>query len=173
MSMIKNLPRQYQDSPLVKYLDAAASHMEFDPSDLSDQMILETMTWQLPVEEKIAGLSTVVDDVESRKDFLRAKWLSQFEHVGIPGLQKIADSFRNGGIDVEFDYPVISIAFTSEYGVPDYIDGFKGAIQKIVPAHLRVDYLFRYETHGELKEYTHEDLSSNIHRDIREGTIET
>lgn len=147
--------------------------MEFDPSDLSDQMILETMTWQLPVEEKIAGLSTVVDDVESRKDFLRAKWLSQFEHVGIPGMQKIANSFRKGGIDIDYNYPVISISFTSEYGVPDYIRTFKDVIQKIVPAHLRVEYLYRYETHGELTEYTHEDLSSNIHRDIREGTIET
>lgn len=173
MSMIKNLPQQYQDSPLIRYLDAAASHMEFEPSDLSDQMILKTMTWQLPVEEKIAGLTTVVDDVESRKNFLRAKWLSQFEHVGIQGLQKIADSFRKGGIDIEYTYPVISIHFTSEYGVPDYIRAFKNVIQLVVPAHLRIEYLYRYETHDELTEYTHNDLSHNIHRDIRDGVIET
>lgn len=173
MSMIKNLPRQYQDSPLVKYLDAAASHMEFDPSDLSDQMILETMTWQLPVEEKIAGIKAVAEEINSRKSFLKAKWLSQFEHVGIPGLKKIADSFRNGGINIDYTYPVISIAFTSEFGVPDYIDDFKDVIRLIVPAHLRVDYQFRYETHDELTEYTHNDLSHNIHRDIRDGVIET
>lgn len=146
--------------------------MEFNPSDLSDQMILETMTWQLSVEEKIAGLSGASLDTEARKDFLRAKWLSQYEHVGISGLIKIADAFRKGGISIEYEYPVISVSFTDLYGIPDYIDAFKKAIRMVVPAHLRVDYEYRYETHGELTVYTHEDLSGSLHREIREGTIE-
>lgn len=146
--------------------------MEFDPSDLSDQMILETMTWQLSVEEKIAGLIGTSLDTDARKDFLRAKWLSQWEHVGIPGLIKISEAFRKGGISIEFAYPVITVSFTDVYGVPDYINAFKKAIRMVVPAHLRIDYEFRYETHGELTVYTHEDLSGCLHREIREGTIE-
>ena len=59
-------------------------------------------------------------------------------------LQAICDSWKNGEIDVFFINGRIQIKFVGKYGVPSDLNLLKIELNKSKPAHLAMDYLFRY-----------------------------
>ena len=56
----------------------------------------------------------------------------------------VADAWRNGAVEVTFAQGRIVVQFVGPYGVPDDLPALKDAVARVIPAHLPVDYLFRY-----------------------------
>lgn len=64
--------------------------------------------------------------------------------VSIETIQAVADAWRNGEVDVDFAGGRIQVTFVGDYGVPEDLQALQEAIGRTIPAHLPIDYFFRY-----------------------------
>lgn len=74
--------------------------------------------------------------------------------VGIvtPALVKFtAESFEFGQVEVKEANGIVTITFVSELGVPPDLDDIKRALRDLIPAHLEIDFVFKYNTYNDLK----------------------
>lgn len=142
------LYQQYRKDPWLQALYSAAGisidDMAVRIKTLQDQLFVDTMTWQLAIEERMAGIrpsagATIAD----RKSTVVAKWKSGGK-VGASELQMIADSWNNGRVEVDFIDNKIQVTFTGEYGLPEDRISLELAMEKVKPAHLPIYYLLRY-----------------------------
>ncbi|MTI65174.1 MAG: DUF2313 domain-containing protein [Firmicutes bacterium] len=95
--------------------------------------------------------------VEEKRSILEARWKSSGKS-DVFLLQSVCDSWKNGEIEVGFENGHITIKFTSLLGIPTDLDSLKDQIKKAKPAHLLVDYLFKYLTIGDVQNMTIEEL---------------
>ena len=157
--MLQSLPTAYRrDAWLIALLGAvqAVDEGQRDAArEAAAQLFLDTMTYILPVEERIAGLTPGKDDTQAeRRCVLQAKWRSATGKCDVDLIQRVCDSWKNGEVDVDFVDGEIVLRFVGAYGVPDAdaLAALKAAVQEVIPAHLAVAYLYRYllvrEVHG-------------------------
>lgn len=170
MSMLKNLPKAYRDTEMAVDLDQAGSIGEIDATEISKQILLDSMTWQIPVEERIAGVETNSADLNFRRDALRLKWHSNVAKGDLAGLQAIIDAYRDHGITASYAYPVITVSF-ADTGVPYDIERLQTLLREMAPAHLRIDYDFNYRRQNQVAAYTHQQLHAFMHWEIKENEI--
>ena len=62
------------------------------------------------------------------------------DHIQI---KLVADAYTNGDVVVSFNGHIV-VKFTSNYGIPPNLDDVKNALEDVKPAHLAIDYEFRY-----------------------------
>lgn len=146
--MLHNLPRQYRKDPwiiaLVNAMQAVLEAQEAAARSVTAQESLDTVTWNLAVEERLAGITPPAGaTLESRRTALKAKWRSGGK-LTIEQVQAVADAWKNGEVVVSFPDGRILVQFVGAFGVPEDMDSLKAALRLVVPAHLPVDYLLRY-----------------------------
>lgn len=146
--MLNNLPKQYRKDPwiiaLVNAMQGVLEVQEAAASSVTDQESLDTVTWNLAVEERLAGITPPPGStLESRRTALKAKWRSVGK-LTIEQIQAVADAWKNGEVVVSFPDGRIRVQFVGSFGVPEDMDSLKAAIRLVIPAHLPVDYLLRY-----------------------------
>lgn len=81
-----------------------------------------------------------------------------------PSLVKFtAESFEFGMVEVSEADGVVTITFVSEKGVPPDLNDIEKALRDILPAHLVVEFKFRYTTYNEVKAIypTYNNISSS------------
>ena len=162
--MLRNLPTAYRTDPWILALCGAVQilleELGRETAELPVQIRLSELTWQLPVEERLAGLSPRPGaSLEDRRSAVIAKWRS-----GGP-----ADAWRNGVVDVGFDGSTITVTFVGELGIPEDLGGLKSALEMTIPAHLALRYEFRYRTWGELKDRTWGEMAQYTWGQALEG----
>lgn len=76
--------------------------------------------------------------------------------------------FNNGKIEIEelFNKYHFNIKFVSEVGVPKNLKNYEEMIKLNKPAHLTYEFIFRYNTHGELKILRHSDMKNYTHKQL-------
>lgn len=117
---------------------------------LLDQLNIDTATWALTVYERELGLKTDVSkSPEERRSLIKSK-LRGTGKIGAAQIKLVADSYSNGDVEVTLDNG-IHIEFTSVYGIPSNMADLKAIIREIAPAHLEIEYVFRFYTYAELK----------------------
>lgn len=146
--MLRNLPRQYRKDPwIIALTDAMRAVLEAQEAaarSVTAQESLDTVTWNLAVEERLAGITPPPGStLESRRTALKAKWRSGGK-LTIEQIQAVADAWKNGEVVVSFPDGRIRVQFVGSFGVPEDMDSLKAAIRLVIPAHLPVDYLLRY-----------------------------
>lgn len=135
-------------------------------SDIRKQMVVDTATWGLDIFEKELGIPTDRRKTyNERRSVIKAK-MRGHGSVDIALIKLVAESFDYGDINVQYGpitytfdtyraeefsppYPII-IRFVDARGIPSNIEDLKKEIEEIKPAHIRVEYLFRYMTWDEL-----------------------
>lgn len=158
-NMLASLPTAYRkDAWVIALLSAIAGvddAQRADADETAQQMFLDSMTWALAIEERIAGITPAAGaGVEERRSVLQAKWRSTTGKCDVDLIQSVCDSWENGQVDVDFVDGEIILEFVGSYGVPDAdaLSALKAAVQEVIPAHLAVAYLYRYllvrEVHG-------------------------
>jgi len=67
-------------------------------------------------------------------------------------IEQVAEAYDNGDVEVTEDTAIynVTIAFVSTLGVPPNLDDIFAAIREILPAHLTVNFVFRFYTYAEL-----------------------
>lgn len=111
-------------------------------------------------------------EIEERRSAVKSR-MRGAGTVTIEGLKNICSAFINGRInviEVPTEYKII-IEFIDERGYPSNIETVKQIISQIIPAHLGVEYIYRYLTWDEFgsfewtwneidsKQLTYEELS--------------
>lgn len=146
--MINNLPSQYRKDPWILALAAALQNklngQGAEIASIPAQMSLDTVTWNLAVEEHLAGITPPAGaTLEQRRALLKSQWRSAGK-VGLGKIQAVADSWRNGQVAVSFLGGKIIVQFVGDFGVPDDVGGLRNAIQMVIPAHLDLEFRLRY-----------------------------
>ena len=144
--MLHNLPQQYRKDPwvlaLVHAIISSMENMDLDASSIVDQMSFDKVTWNLPVEERVAGITPAPGATqEDRRSTLKGKWRSG-EKVSLATLQSVASSWNKGKINV---------AFT---------DG-----------HLQIDYIIKYNTWSSAAHKTWADMAVYTWSEAKESEI--
>lgn len=146
--MIRNLPRQYREDSWILELNKAIggqlAEQRKQADSIPDQMSLDTVSWNLAAEERVAGIVPAPGaSQEDRRSALKAKWRSGGK-VSIETIQTVADAWKNGETSVEFSDGRFVVRFKGAFGVPEDMAGLKKAIGLTIPCHLPVDYLLRF-----------------------------
>lgn len=173
--MLNNLPQQYRGDPWVKTLDQAFSVILNEHRTVTDsipaQLAVDTMTWALSVEERVAGIIPPQGaSLEARRSALKAKWRSG-GRASLEQIQAVSDSWKNGQVSVEFTGGRIVIRFIGIVGVPEDMAGLKRAIALVVPAHLPVDYIIVYNTWADVKAHTWGELKTRTWSEVKESDL--
>lgn len=171
--MLRNLPTAYRTDPWILALCGAVQGLleglGRETEALPVQIRLAELTWQLPVEERLAGLRPRPGaSLEDRRSAVIAKWRSGGP-VTLAQIQAVADAWRNGVVDVGFDGSTITVTFVGELGIPEDLNGLKSAPEMTIPAHLALRYEFRYRTWGELAGRTWGSMAQHTWGQALEG----
>ena len=173
--MLHNLPQQYRKDPWVSALIHAISspmeQMDRDAETIVDQMSLDKVTWNLPVEERVAGIIPAPGAAqEDRRSTLKGKWRSG-EKVSLATLQSVASSWNKGKINVAFTDGHIVVTFADTLGIPEDLDGLKSALRAFAPAHLQIDYIIKYNTWSSVAHKTWADMAVYTWSEAKESEI--
>ena len=167
-NMLASLPTAYRkDAWVIALLSAIAdvdSAQRADADETAQQMFLDSMTWALAIEERIAGITPAAGaGVEERRSVLQAKWRSATGKCDVDLIQRVCDSWQNGEVDVDFVDGEIVLRFVGAYGVPDAdaLAALQSAVQEVIPAHLAVTYLYRYLLVREVSAMTVSELQTH------------
>ncbi len=139
--MLNNLPVQYRRDPWLIVL-AAALQVPMDRQggvirSLPNQISLDRVTWNLPVEERVAGIVPPAGaTVEQRRAALRAKWRSSGKTT-LAQIQAVAESWESQRVETSFLAGVIGIDIINlRQGT---VAEIREAVEKIKPAHLPLE----------------------------------
>ena len=167
-NMLSSLPTAYRkDAWVIALLSAIAGvddAQRADADETAQQMFLDSMTWALAIEERIAGITPAAGaSVEERRSVLQAKWRSTTGKCDVDLIQRVCDSWQNGEVDVDFADGEIVLRFVGAYGVPDAdaLAALQSAVQEVIPAHLAVKYLYRYLLVREVSAMTVSELQTH------------
>ena len=140
--------------------------------DAGNQLLVSTATYALARYEKDLGIP--VNDSDA-PDVRRKRILSKLQGIGtitLAEIQRIISMYIDGVVTVteNFSSYTVDIKFISHKGVPDNIDAIKNAIAEIIPAHIKVNYIYTYRTWdnvktivgtwNDVKEYTWDGLKT-------------
>lgn len=121
--------------------------------DVLAQFFIETATWGLAMWERIFGITTdMTRTYAQRREILLGK-LRGVGKVDAELIKNVASAYSNGEVAVDnqaAEYTIM-ITFVSSLGVPEQIDALKAAVRDITPAHMAINYVFRFYTYAELK----------------------
>lgn len=141
------LPAYYDESPqmqeLLKTQAQDVQKLRDDIRDGLDQFTIDTATWGLSRWETMCDVTT-----DESKPLVERRSVVQSKVRGIgkvdANLIKLrCDAYTNGDVEVRFD-GVIKVTFTSILGAPPNLQDLQQALEEIKPAHLRLEYEFRY-----------------------------
>ncbi len=175
MDLIHNLPQQYRQDPWVLALADAILGVLEDQSaqalEIRAQLSLETITWALEIEERLAGIVPPAGaTLESRRSVLAARYRSSGK-VSVETIQAVADAWRNGEVEVSFPSGHILVKFVNSIGVPADLGDLQDALARLIPAHLACMYEFLYRTWLQGGAYTWGELSGRTWEELRSGTL--
>lgn len=146
--MLTSLPTAYRKDRWVRdLLEAIRGLDESQRAEMLDtaaQLFPDSMTWLLETEERAANLPSA-GTLEERRTALIARWRGAGK-CDVERIQSVCDSWRNGEISVGFAEGVIVLTFVGAYGVPEAAElaALREAIERTIPCHLAVEYLYRY-----------------------------
>lgn len=153
---LKKLHRLYRKdkwvAELYRVIGLWMDDIDMHIRDIHAQHFSDAATWMLPIYAKEQLLDTAGKTTAEIRSAVEAGW-----KIGgtatIDQIQAAASSWRNGIVTVTFAGGVLVLDFSGEYGIPTDLDGFYKAIRTIVPAHLGIEYIFRWMTWNEFDGY--------------------
>ena len=139
--MLRNLPTAYRTDPWILAMCGAVQilleELGRETAELPVQIRLSELTWQLPVEERLAGLSPRPGaSLEDRRSAVIAKWRSGGP-VTLAQIQAVAESWESQRVETSFLAGVIGIDIINlRQGT---VAEIREAVEKIKPAHLPLE----------------------------------
>lgn len=174
MGLINQLPEHYSKSIEVTAIQDGVrpviDELNNNIDSLFEQAFINTATWAIDLWEKAFGIKSSEDNIEERRSRVMSKMRSGGT-LSLSIFENILSSFYNGQVEI-VEIPAESkfeVHFTSTVGTPRNIDTITQVINEIKPAHLAFEYVIVFVMHSEIQQYTHADLSSWTHDEIRNG----
>ena len=142
------VPAYYYDDPntaaILNALENAGNRLLAAVEDHLQQLDIATATWALPLWEARYGIeNTDAADIDTRRSIVLAK-IRGSGTVTAELVQAVADTWKNGAVQVGENAEGISLTFVDQYGIPDDINTLIKAVRATIPAGLLIEYCFRY-----------------------------
>ena len=170
--MLRSLPVAYRRDKWVRDLlgcIAALDEKQRESAlETAAQLFPDAMTWILETEERIAGLEgNAALTLEERRTALQARWRAAGK-CDVELIQRVCDSWKNGDISVGFAEGVIVLTFVGAYGIPAPAElaALQEAVDRTIPCHLAVSYLYRYLLVREVDGMTLDELQGHTMHDF-------
>lgn len=168
--MLRSLPTAYRKDQWVRDLLGAiqslGTRQRAAMLDAAAQLYPDSMTWLLETEERAANLPST-GTLEERRTALIARWRGSGK-CDVDLIQRVCDSWKNGEISVGFAEGVIVLTFIGAYGIPTPAElaALQEAVDRTIPCHLAVSYLYRYLLVREVDGMTLDELQGHEMRDF-------
>ena len=165
-NMLRSLPVAYRTDKWVCDLLGAIQSLDDTQReqmlDITQQLFPGSMTWTLAIEERDAGLAST-GTLEERRTALIARWRGAGK-CDVERIQSVCDSWRNGEISVGFAEGVVVLTFIGAYGIPAPAElaALQEAVDRTIPCHLAVQFLWRWLLVREVSAMTIDELQ--MHR---------
>lgn len=165
-NMLRSLPVAYRTDKWVCDLLAAIQSLDDTQRvamlDTAAQLYPDSMTWLLETEERAANLPSI-GTLEERRTALIARWRGSGK-CDVDLIQRVCDSWKNGEISVGFAKGVIVLTFVGAYGIPAPAElaALQEAVDRTIPCHLAVQFLWRWLLVREVSAMTIDELQ--MHR---------
>lgn len=165
-NMLRSLPVAYRTDKWVCDLLAAIQSLDDTQRaamlDAAAQLYPDSMTWLLETEERAANLPSI-GTLEERRTALIARWRGAGK-CDVERIQSVCDSWKNGEISVGFAKGVIVLTFVGAYGIPAPAElaALQEAVDRTIPCHLAVQFLWRWLLVREVSAMTIDELQ--MHR---------
>lgn len=140
---------------VLKAQDNQLEGIELGVESLVREFFIKSAVFSLPTWCKFAGIDY---DSNLPIDILRSNILAALkakETTTVEVIKNIVESYSNGTCEVIEHYGRyhFTIKFVGIVGVPKRISEIRKIIDKLKPAHLNYDFVFKYITWGDTKEY--------------------
>lgn len=165
--MIKDLLPEflYQSKLYTNILEASQSEIDIllsEASSLLYELIPNQTTHLIDKWEELLGIkSDTSKSIEQRRSVVVSK-LRGFGTVNESFLENVANSYDCGEVDIIPDNEnyKFKVKFISALGIPENIDDLKQIIEEVKPAHLGVEYLYKYLLVKDINQMTIAELNS-------------
>lgn len=120
--------------------------------DTLAQCFVDTATWGLKYWEEYLGIPVNQNKpVGYRRSVVKSK-LRGAGTTTADLIETIAESYQNGDVDIIEDprQKKVQVRFNGIYGIPPNMEDFNAALDRIIPAHLFIEYLYSYLTWEQL-----------------------
>ncbi|MFJ7665320.1 putative phage tail protein [Lysinibacillus sp. NPDC097162] len=155
--LLDYVPSYYEEllesSELLSAEDAEFARLNANIDDLLLQFNVSTATWGLREWERICGIASDANKtLGERRSNVKAR-LRGYGVVTKQHIKSVADGYYGGETEVieRFSEYIIVIKFTSSYGIPSNLSDLQGILREIIPAHLAIEYEFKFVTYDILK----------------------
>lgn len=157
-SLLKNLHKFYRQDPYIENLMSSYGSkleaLETNTIDLSKEFNFDTMSEVgIAIMEEQLDYNCISTSLDGKREEIEGRWKTAGK-CDLKLLQTIANAWRNGEVAIMFTNACIKITFISIVGIPRNVEALKSAIEEAKPAHLPVEYTFRYRTWGNLLQNT-------------------
>ena len=174
MAFIDNINNNYDNAitkPIIDALEIEDNILFENVEDLKNQFFVDDATWGLSNWEKMLGISKNNNDIQTRRENIKAKMRSRGTTT-LSAVKNICEAYSNGIVEIivnHSDYSFV-IDFVGTIGIPRAFAELDKIIEEIKPAHLAHSYKFNYNTHLDISNYTHEQLANYTHDEIRNSS---
>lgn len=142
-----------ESNELLSAENAEVGRLNANINDLLAQFNVATATWGLREWERIVGIKTDENKpLGERRSLITAK-LRGAGVVTVGHIENIAESFQGGDVEIiekSSEYTVV-IKFVSSFGIPANLSDLTDLLREIIPAHLAIQYEFKFVTYALLK----------------------
>jgi len=162
------LPAYYETSRVMR-ADMQAKGTEIDMlyqalEETLDQFFVRTATWGLEYWEQELGIETDrLKPVDQRRAVVESKLRGAGTFSGRL-VKSVAEAYAGGKVDVTFQPEAWSftVSFVDTMGIPPNMEDLKRAIEELKPAHMAVEYEYRYLNWDDLdrKQVTWDELDA-------------
>ncbi len=157
--------------PMVRnIMEAIAADMELSDAQIGQliaDMFFDTCSEAMlefyEAEATVAPMAG--QSLDGRRASVEAKWKSSGK-IDIEMLQAVANSWKNGKVDVDFINNKIQITFVDQFGLPEDRAGLELALDEVKPAHLPIIYFVRYLMVADVEAMTLTELQGHTLSDF-------
>lgn len=152
---------------IAKISQTELENIEIKITDIKSNIFLDTSTWGMDIFEKELNIEYVEDKtIDERKAIISAKWRGAGK-LTLELIQDTVKAYTTNVVSVRFNGTII-IDFSDKIGVPNDVDSLMKSVEDIKPAHLGVDYIFRYRTWGDLGPFTWKAIDKYSWKNVKE-----
>ena len=152
---------------IAKISQTELENIEIKIEDISSNIFLDSSTWGLGIFERELNIEYIDSKtIDERKSIISAKWRGAGK-LTLELIQDTVKAYTTNTVNVLFNGTII-IDFRNKIGKPNDIKSLINSIEEIKPAHLGVDYIFRYRTWGDVKPFTWNDIEKNTWNQAKE-----
>ncbi len=152
---------------IAKISQTELENVEIKITDIESNIFLDSATWSTDIFEKELDIEYVEDKtIDERKSIISAKWRGAGK-LTLELIQDTIKAYTPNVVTVRFNGTII-LDFSDKIGKPNNLDSLMKSIEDIKPAHLGVDYIFRYRKWGDLNQFMWKNISKYSWKEAKE-----